>query len=229
MSSHLSHKEHFWKEMDEFCTRHLMVALRLKVSTADLIKQHALRCGRRVPIIADLREVISNFPVFFAVAYRKELQSEGSLGKLFPASKYAKLHTVTDYWEMREELAVDRGGRPLAMLIKWPRLTEPMVLHTCAYPRQAPGLRIVYNVKDAVLTLEPLSQFLKTCLADFVPSADEHDVGADEITDELPEEYEEEVLPQTKKKSLPNLDNLADEDVDFDDDSDMELDLEIDD
>ena len=227
MAARLSHRESNWRAMDEFCTRHLMIALRLKLSVTEIIRDKARTSGRYHPIMADLRDSLSNLPVFFAVDHRKELQREGSLGNLFPVNKFKKLNFVTRFWEIREELAIERGGKPLALLIKWPRLAEPMVLHTCAYPRQAAGVRITYAFDETVMTLEPLSQFLGCCLAEYAPSVNDSDEGADFI-ESFSVDDEDETLPSQKTSSLPNLDSLDDE-ADWDITDDMELDIELDD
>lgn len=169
MRARMSRKEQKQALGEQEVTAELMTLLKIPPKIKQLIYESAKDKHRSYPLLEDFNEAVTDCPVYFTFQEHKELRSSASLGSLFPASSFSNQWFIKKFLEVREDLDGYANGRPIALLIKWPYMKEPMVVHSIALNGKLPGLRLVHVFDKGDIpriTLEPLSQLVPVILKD---------------------------------------------------------------
>jgi hypothetical protein len=113
--------------------------------------------------MADFRAVFPDFPVYVIVDRQSNLRDTAGLANLFPAGKLASQAFMKEYFVAQQTLKAEIAGRPLVVLMRWPKLAGSVALHQIPFDEDIPGvrLRLVYG-GDPIerVTLEPVEQLL---------------------------------------------------------------------
>lgn len=158
-----SHAEQRERMFDESATADFVRTIQLSVTDRRILYEHTQAQRRTSPRIADFRTVFPDFPVYVVVDRKSNLRDTAGLDSLFPASKLANLDFMKDYFVARDTLKPELAGRPLLVLMRWPRMGSSVALHQIPFDEDIPGvrLRLVYGSQPLErVTLEPVNQLL---------------------------------------------------------------------
>jgi len=158
-----SHLERRDDAFDEAATTDFVRAIKLPVSERRILYESAQSKRRATPRMADFRAVFPDFPVYVIVDRQSNLRDTAGLANLFPAGKLASQAFMKEYFVAQQTLKAEIAGRPLVVLMRWPKLAGSVALHQIPFDEDIPGvrLRLVYG-GDPIerVTLEPVEQLL---------------------------------------------------------------------
>lgn len=153
-------------QYDEDATRDLVKALKYNKPMRDELYAHAEGFGRRRPQMEDFRECFPDFPVAMFAYRPQNLQGTAGLSNLFQPKAILKQQFFKHLYDLEEEQEYAVAGRPIGIVIPWPRLKHPVVFHQVPYCEDLGGVRFIINhqldgKERRRCTLEPLPQFVE--------------------------------------------------------------------
>lgn len=148
---------------DESATTDFVRAIKLPVTDRRILYEYSQSKRRLTPRMADFRAVFPDFPVYVLVDRQSNLRDTAGLDSLFPANKLASRDFMKEYFAARQTLKAEIAGRPLVVLMRWPRMASSVAMHQIPFDEDIPGvrLRLVYASEPIErVTLEPVEQLL---------------------------------------------------------------------
>lgn len=166
-----TYQEQRTQSFDRQATSALVKALKMPPAARNHLYATAEQYRRSRPQISDFRAAFPDFPVHFVVDRQDNLRDTAGLSTLFPAAKLSKQPFIVDYFASRDDLMRQSAGRPVGILMKWPRIPTAVVLHQIPVSEDIPGvrLRLIKKIDGRMerLTLEPVEQ-LQPLLAEWL-------------------------------------------------------------
>lgn len=126
---------------------------------AELIAANRQETGKRALTLRQFHVRFPAFPMYLHAKIITNLRKDHTVAALL--QNFEGLRIYDQYAKIREDhLPADCSGGPFGLVLKWPFLSKPAVLHNAGFSTER-GSMFAFRGKRETLCLEPLPSLLK--------------------------------------------------------------------